>query len=183
LFIADALSLSLIEPLLEWAPKVMVLDTALDAVLDWGIKIDCVLAREDRVVMVREKTLEQSPVQILSYKPEDEPLSAGLLLLSLDQKVTYLVTPALENTFALVQHCIPKIQIVILDEQIKWSVVNRFEKWVPKNTSISLRKNNIDQPIVTTGLQARSENIFTSERDGNVSLKSNASFWIGEALD
>src|SRR5690606_37855454 len=43
LFLLEAAEFSVVEPLLEWAPLVVVSETAVERVLIWGIKIDVVL--------------------------------------------------------------------------------------------------------------------------------------------
>src|SRR5688500_3947805 len=82
LFVVDALSLALAEPLLEWAPFVVVTENAADDVLQWGIKIDAILANSALEGVLADKFAHQQPVKIISCHPQDDLLLAGITLLN-----------------------------------------------------------------------------------------------------
>src|SRR5690349_14684975 len=136
LLIAEALSFELAEPLLEWAPLVVVCDVALDEVLRWGIKIDVVLGEATAMHALQEKLIEQAPVKILSYQPHEDPLENGLhFLIASKNTAVNIMTGSVTNRLHLVKN-FPQIQIVLMGHNHKWSLhTHLFEKWVPANTS------------------------------------------------
>jgi hypothetical protein len=183
LFIVEASALNNIESLLEWAPLVMVLDTALDTVLSWGIKIDAVLTRLDNLVSVEEQTHEQFPLQIFSYGEDEEPLVVGLQALERDQQAVQIICPATDHIFKLLENIHYEINIVLLDGDLRWVPVSRkFEKWLPAKTNIFVRKN-ADQEILYSGIAEHSKDLFESVADGLVMIQSDFNFWIAETIN
>ncbi len=183
LFILDAFSFSHVEPLLEWAPFVMVLDAALDKVLSWGIRIDAVLVQENSdMQLIQDKTMAQSPIEIFSYRSTDDPLSAGLLILSRDQKAVHVMIQITPNIFNAAQS-FKDLDVVLFDQEIKWiHVKEQFGKWVPSLAEFSLRKTSDTQKFILQGLELLHNNNIKSIHDGNVEIKSSMPFWIGEVL-
>src|SRR6188768_4241341 len=118
LFIVDALSLNLVEPLLEWAPLVAVSDHSLDEVLRWEIKIDTVFCRPDNVEESRSKVLDQEPVQMVVF--ENDLLQEGVLfLMGANQNAVNLVVDLTDNHFEVTKR-FPELQISLISRDVKW---------------------------------------------------------------
>jgi hypothetical protein len=181
LFIADALSLALAEPLLEWAPFVVVTDNAADDVLQWGIKIDAILANFAQEDVLAEKFAHQQPVKIVSCHPQDGLLLTGVVLLN-DTKVSAVnvMVERPDNWFALPLDLL-KFQVTLLTPDIRWALImNRpYEKWLAKSTKIRIHLYDQQQKIDTKGLIDQ-ESFFETVHDGLVSVQSSGAFWIGE---
>ncbi|SKC76725.1 hypothetical protein [Ohtaekwangia koreensis] len=182
LLIADALSLELVQPLLEWAPLVIVIDTALDEVLLWGIKIDVVLADARTAPTLREKLIDQYPVKILSYPVDEDPLTHAFsfLITSKNLAVT-VITEHVENRFHFALEY-PQVQIVLMNHDYKWSLHKKyFEKWIAADSCLYIHKNSAGQNFKLNGLTADGDR-FKAIHDGIITVYSEDVFWIGESF-
>ncbi|MFZ6010842.1 MAG: hypothetical protein ACOYXT_10905 [Bacteroidota bacterium] len=182
LFIAEPIDLELIEPLLEWAPLVMVLDSCIDEVLRWGTKIDVALVKTTELESVREKLIAQAPVKILTYSPDDDPLLTSFYLLTrLKQTAVNIVHKAPDKIIGLAEGFLPQLSIVLIAEQMKWSGIasGQFEKWLPAHTKLYLRGNH--KPTVEEGV-THIEDHYETLTDGMVRIYAESLFWVGEAL-
>lgn len=182
LLIAEALSFELAEPLLEWAPLVIVCDAALDEVLHWGIKIDVVLGEVSAIPMLQEKLIEQTPVKILSYQRDEDPLENGLhFLIASKNTAVNIMTDSVKSRLPLTKN-FTQIQVVLMDYDRKWSLYTHpFEKWVPAGTSLLIHPNDSSQKFTLTGLTSEGERV-TASTDGLITIESDNIFWVGESL-
>lgn len=180
LVIIDALSMDTAAPLLEWAPLVVVADTALAEVSLWGVKIDLVLVAERSQSTLADDLQEQQRFQSIAYGP-------GRLL-----ETAIAVLRKHHNTAAniLVEDAGPYIQlgdiesfpITFVTRTLRWSRITKhhFEKWFPKNTAIRVAPENT-QFSQHSGV-VLADGVYQTISDGLISLKSDHFFWIGEFL-
>jgi hypothetical protein len=181
LLIADPVDFALAEPLLEWAPLVVVTESALESVLMWGIKIDVVIAQPDHVGMLTEKLQEQAPIQILSAG--DDSLEASMLFLSglgnpgvsiVCDKFSAVIKEKLEVYGS-------RIQITLREQDKKWSFIPSgvYRKWFYQGAMLYF----FDPSVIadTVGLRPRKGG-YEIVQDQWVSINSNLPFWIGESL-
>jgi thiamine pyrophosphokinase len=186
-----ACSKELMGQLLEWSPLVIVLDSAIDRVLELGIKVDVLLGDFDNG-FAPEKYLEQQyPLEIV-YTPDQDKTD-------LEKACDYLVArniPAANVIWATgrrADHTITNItnivrfkdslKIVVLDDHSKiYQLPKRFEKWYPAGTPISLipvgkvdgiSTKNLKYPLhdesLTIGYRTGSSN--EAENDGIVVIE------------
>lgn len=149
LIIANGASCSeeLLGQLLEWSPLVIVLDSAIDRVLELGIKVDILLGDFDRGFNAEYYKESQYPIEIIHTPNQDKT--------DLEKAFDYLIErdiPAVNVVWATgkrADHTITNVtnivrfrntlKIVILDDHSKiFLLPNKFEKWYPKNTPLSL---------------------------------------------
>ena len=149
LIIANGASCSeeLLGQLLEWSPLVIVLDSAIDRVLELGIKVDVLLGDFDRGFNPEHYKESQYPIEIVHTPNQDKT--------DLEKAFDYLIErgiPAVNVIWATgkrADHTITNVtnivrfrnalKIVILDDHSKiFLLPNKFEKWYPKNTPLSL---------------------------------------------
>ncbi|MCO6163835.1 thiamine diphosphokinase [Flavobacterium sp. NRK F7] len=149
LIIANGASCSeeLLGQLLEWSPLVIVLDSAIDRVLELGIKVDILLGDFDRDFNAEYYKESQYPIEIIHTPNQDKT--------DLEKAFDYLIErgiPAVNVVWATgkrADHTITNVtnivrfrntlKIVILDDHSKiFLLPNKFEKWYPKNTPLSL---------------------------------------------
>ena len=157
-----ACSEELLGQLLEWSPLVIVLDSAIERVLELGIKVDVLLGDFDRGFDPEYYKDKQFPLEIV-YAPNQDKTD-------LEKAFDYLINrniPMVNVVWATgrrADHTITnltnivryrdKLKIVILDDHSKiFLLPNRFEKWYTANTPISLI------PIGTVS-EIHSENLF-----------------------
>ena len=149
LIIANGASCSeeLIGQLLEWSPLVIVLDSAMDRVLELGIKIDVLLGDFDRDFNPEIYLEKQYPLEIVHTPNQDKT--------DLDKAFDYLIAKGhkavnvvwatgkrADHTITNITNIVAyrdQLKIVVLDDHSKvFLLQKKYEKWYPKNTTISL---------------------------------------------
>jgi len=183
LYIVDPLSLALVEPLLEWAPLVIVSGHALTDVLKWKIKIDVVLLPQGAAINHTDAIANQGPVEILWYQ-NDEDIADILVTFLTRQKCSGLniITRAMPDVFERWIMKINELDISIIDTTTKWSAVqSTFQKWLPEKTNLYLR--SAQRSYEYTGLQRTGDQSFLTDENGVITIRSDFPFWVGEFLE
>jgi thiamine pyrophosphokinase len=187
LIIANGAScnIELLGQLLEWSPLVIVLDSAMERVLELGIKVDVLLGDFDRDFDPEYYKEKQFPLEIVHTPDQNKT--------DLEKAFDYLVErkiPAVNVVWATgkrADHTITNItniiryrdvlKIVILDDHSKvFLLPKKFEKWYPANTTISLipvghvkgiHSKNLFYPLeddtLTIGYRTGSSNLVKEE--------------------
>ncbi|CCH52320.1 thiamine pyrophosphokinase [Fibrisoma limi BUZ 3] len=157
----EACQPELIGQLLEWSPRVVVLDSAIWRVLELGIKVDVLLGDFDRNLDLDAIRAQQYPLEIIHTPDQNKT--------DLDKGIEYLIEsgyPAVNIIWATgrrADHSLTnmtnivryknRIRIVMLDDHSKvFPLVGRFEKWYEKATPISLIPVGTVEGVVTEGL-------------------------------
>jgi thiamine pyrophosphokinase len=157
-----ACSSELLGQLLEWSPLVIVLDSAIERVIDLGIKVDVLLGDFDRGFDPEVYRTAQYPIEIV-YTPDQEKTD-------LEKAFDYLIErkiPAVNVIWATgkrADHTITNLtqivryrdllKIVILDDHSKiFLLPNKFEKWYTEHTPISLIPIGVVNGIFSNNLK------------------------------
>ncbi len=155
-------SKELMGQLLEWSPLVIVLDSAMDRVMELGIKIDVLLGDFDRGFDPQRYLEQQYPLEIV-YTPDQDKTD-------LEKAFDYLIArniPAVNVIWATgrrADHTITnitnivrfrdKLKIVLLDDHSKiFLLPQKFEKWYPQGTPLSLIPIGKVEGISTSNLK------------------------------
>ncbi|MNJ98164.1 Thiamine pyrophosphokinase [compost metagenome] len=142
-----ACSKELMGQLLEWSPLVVVLDSAIERVIELGIKVDVLLGDFDRGFDPEYYRNMQYPLEIVHTPDQDKT--------DLEKALDYLIErkfPAVNVIWATgrrADHTITNItnivryrdliKIVVLDDHSKvFLLPQKFEKWYPAGTPLSL---------------------------------------------
>lgn len=142
-----ACSMELMGQLLEWSPLVIVLDSAIQRVIELGIKVDVLLGDFDHGFDPEYYLNLQYPLEIVHTPDQDKT--------DLEKAFDYLIArkfPAVNVIWATgrrADHTITNItnivrfsnqlKIVMLDDHSKiFQLPARYEKWYPAFTPISL---------------------------------------------
>ncbi len=142
-----ACSQELLGQLLEWSPFVVVLDSAIERVLELEIKVDVLLGDFDRGFDANYYKEIQYPLEIIHTPNQDKT--------DLEKAFEFLIErnfPAVNVVWATgkrADHTITNItsiakfrnqlKIVLFDDHSKIHLLpQKFQKWYPKNTVISL---------------------------------------------
>jgi hypothetical protein len=183
LFVLDALPFAVAAPLLEWAPLVLVAESALDQVQEWGIKIDIVLATPGQAQRATQIVSEQAPVTITELLTGESFLTKGLSELEGLGQAAVNILAASNDVFDEVAKFCPRLQMCILQEHLKWSAIpsGRFEKWYPAGVNLQVRKSVPSQVLDLQGLETENE-FLVNRQAGLVSICSGQFFWVGEEL-
>lgn len=162
----------LLGQLLEWSPLVIVLDSAIERVIQLDIKVDVLLGDFDRSFNPEIYQTTQYPIEIIHTPDQNKT--------DLEKAFDYLIQrkiPAVNVIWATgrrADHTITNLtnivryrnllKIVILDDHSKiFLLPNKFKKWYTANTSISLI------PIGhVTGIH--SENLFYPLKDDSLTI-------------
>lgn len=184
LFIVDPFSLALVEPLLEWAPVVIVLDNAIPSVLKWKIKIDAVLLPRGAGRRYAEALATQGPVEILYYQStEGVPDSITAFLAQQKCKGVNIIAMSSSMLFDYWIAKAKEFDISIIEADTKWSaILSTFQKWFPEGTTLRVRSSQ-NSPFNCIGLTQNTDELFLTEKNGVISIKSNTPFWLGESFE
>ncbi|TRW23846.1 thiamine diphosphokinase [Flavobacterium zepuense] len=186
-----ACSMELMGQLLEWSPLVIVLDSAIQRVIDLGIKVDVLLGDFDRGFDPEYYRSLQYPLEIVHTPDQNKT--------DLEKAFDYLIErkfPAVNVIWATgrrADHTITNItnivrfskqlKIVMLDDNSKiFQLPKKYEKWYPAATPISLipvgkvsginssnLKYELDNDELTIGYRTGSSNEVLT--DGMVVIK------------
>jgi len=182
LLIVDPVAVDHVEALLEWAPLVVVLHTAVHEVILRGTKVDVVIAPSADADLLRQQLLDQSPIEIIPSAQGQELVAA---LRYLDQKGQRAVNIVASEPREIFEQAVPfagNLRITVVDGHQKWSLVDsRYRKWMPANQTLHIVKTNEHQRISYEGLQG-GDTVFSTAAAGMATLSGNGLFWIGESL-
>lgn len=137
----------LLGQLLEWSPIVIVLDNAMERVVNLGIKVDVLLGDFDGDFNPEIYKEKQFPLEIVHAPNQDKTdlEKAFDYLIEKGHKavnVIWATGKRADHTITNITNIVSyrnKLKIVILDDHSKvFLLPNKFEKWYTKNTPISL---------------------------------------------
>ena len=137
----------LLGQLLEWSPIVVVLDNAIERVLQLDIKVDVLLGDFDGDFNPEIYKEKQFPLEIVHAPNQDKTdlEKAFDYLIEKGHKavnVIWATGKRADHTITNITNIVSyrnKLKIVILDDHSKvFLLPNKFEKWYTKNTPISL---------------------------------------------
>jgi thiamine pyrophosphokinase len=151
----------LLGQLLEWQPLVVVLDSAIERVIELNIKVDVLLGDFDRGFDPHEFVKSQYPIEIIHTPDQNKT--------DLEKAFDYLIErkiPAVNVVWATgkrADHTITNLtnivnyrnslKIVIHDDHSKiFMLPRKFQKWYPAKTNISLIPIGNVSGITTTNL-------------------------------
>lgn len=137
----------LLGQLLEWSPLVIVLDSAIERVMELDIKVDVLLGDFDRDFDPNYYREKQYPIEIVHTPDQDKTdlekafdylyerkIPAANVVWATGKRADHTIT----NLTNIVRYR-DKLKIVILDDHSKVFLLPRkFEKWYTANTPISL---------------------------------------------
>lgn len=154
-------SAELLGQLLEWSPTVVVLDRAIDRVLERGIKVDVLLGDFDRGFDPSHYLSLQTPMEIV-VAPDQEKTDLEKAFDYLIEKghraanVIWATGRRADHTMhnlTIIASYRDRINIVLLDDYSRVILLPRkFEKWYTKGSIISLIPINQANGIHTENL-------------------------------
>ena len=181
----------LLGQLLEWSPLVIVLDSAIERVLELGIKIDVLLGDFDRGFDAEYYKESQYPIEIVHTPNQDKTdlEKAFEYLIEKGHKaanVIWATGKRADHTITNITNIVrfrENLKIVILDDHSKiFLLTNKFEKWYTKDSIISLipigevsgiHSKNLFYPLqndtLSIGIRTGSSNHVTE--DGIVTIE------------
>jgi thiamine pyrophosphokinase len=174
----EACNEEILGQLLEWSPFVVVLDGAIQKVLDRGIKIDVLLGDFDKPIDSENILSQQADIQIVHTPNQDKTdLEKAIeFLIEKGHKAANIVWATgkradhtITNLTNIVRYK-SAIKIVMFDNYSKiFPINNSFEKWYTQGTPISLIPIGIASGISSSGLKYNldNESLTLGFRSGN----------------
>jgi len=143
----EACNRELVDQLLEWSPLVVVLDSAIERVIELGIKVDVLIGDFDREFDYRKYQDLQFPIEIIKVDDQNSTDLDKAYQYLIDRKipsvnVVWATGKRADHTFTNLTNVIKfidKLKIVLLDDYSKvFLLPKNYKKWYPKDTPISL---------------------------------------------
>ena len=178
--------------LLEWSPRVIVHQQALEEALQWGIKLDAVWASPVLLEQVTAAVDHQQPVSVLPFSAEKPPLQEVLQWLkAINQRSLYLLANAENSNFSLLQQLEglqQMVQVQVISHNWRYSYFSKglAQKWFPADSCLRIvafgekpAHNALDTANPAEDQQLQE---LLVEQAGMVEVKGSAAFWLGEKL-
>ena len=149
LIIANGLAChtELLGQLLEWSPYVIVLDSAIERVIELGIKVDVLLGDFDRNFDAQFYAANHYPIEIVHTPDQNKTdlQKAFDFLIEKGHKAVNVVWATGKradhtlNNFSTLVSYRNELKVVLFDDHSKvFLLSNSFKKWYPKDAIISL---------------------------------------------
>jgi hypothetical protein len=185
ILIIDPIAHEVIEPLLEWAPLVMVYDHSLDRILDSGIKIDVAIAITRKSEDLIDNLKDQIPVKILSCPPGEDPLEKVIqfLIVSKQAALNIICDNPISIMQAIEQYS-PPMDVSVLNAFIRWSLIvsGEYKKWIPKDSKLQIKGGTNVKIQFNSGAETDAiDSVIDVPQDGLVHIRAQSRFWIGES--
>ena len=164
LIIANGASCSeeLLGQLLEWSPLVVVLDSAIERVLNLGIKIDVLIGDFDNNFDPYYYAEQQFPMEVIHVADQDSTDLEKAFNYLIERKiyaanVVWATGKRADHTITNMTNIVrykDKMKIVLYDDYSKiFRLPNHYKKWYPKDTIISLIPIGTVEGITTQNLR------------------------------
>ncbi len=163
----ESCSNELLGQLLEWSPFVVVLDGAINRVLELGIKIDVLLGDFDSKNHAVEQIQSQQKIEIVHTPDQNKTdLQKGIeFLIDRNFDAVNIIWATgrradhnLSNTTDIVRYQ-QQINIVLHDDYSKiFQLPKRYQKWYVKDTFLSLMPVGVVSGVTTQGLSYNLQN-------------------------
>jgi thiamine pyrophosphokinase len=174
----EACSYELLGQLLEWSPQVIVLDSAIERVMQLGIKVDVLLGDFDRNLDLDVINASQQPIEIVHTPDQNKTDLEKAFDYLLAQghhavNVVWATGRRADHTIANLTNLVRyrhELKIVLLDDYSKvFALPNRYQKWYAQGTALSLIPVGTVSGIQTTGLvyNLQNESLTLGYRNGN----------------
>lgn len=162
----------LLGQLLEWSPLVIVLDAAIERVMQLDIKVDVLLGDFDRNFDVDYYKEKQFPIEIVHTPDQNKTDLEKAFDYLIERKipaanVVWATGKRADHTMNNISNIVQYrdfLKIVLLDDHSKIFLLSRkFQKWYTANTILSLMPVGNVEGIFT-------ENLFYPLQNGSLSL-------------
>lgn len=174
----DSCKMDLLGQLLEWNPFVLVLDGAIDRVLDLQIRFDAVLGDFDSVLNLEEKVRGMPNIQILHTPDQNKTdLQKGIEFLISDGHsaaniawATGLRADHNFNNLATLPVYSGIIDVMVVDDHSRiYNLPKTFKKWYPAGTKISLIPITPAYGVISSNLafDLKNETLHMPNRSGS----------------
>ncbi len=176
-----------LDGLLEWSPTLLVTEAHVNTLLDWGIKVDRVLAKSGSGLL----STKQELYDVIEQPKGSSSLDAGLSFLRQKNHHSVNIIGNPENELIFLHPLVAQMNCVLFEanRKIVFAKKGVYRKWFKAYTSLSIQPFEV-MYLSTEGLMDDLDNekledelqIITTD-DGMLSVRSNLKpFLVAEAL-
>jgi hypothetical protein len=161
---------------------VLVLESALDDVLTWGVKVDGVLCCNAADQALQERVLHQQPISVVSMNPTDDPLKIAIdFLRSKNSHAVNVIADTTIDSF-VASHRDWQFQCTLINQLARWSLIHKkhYQKWLEVGSELLIFAQEIHDVRFTGCHLDPSQRKLFCHAEGVIHVESNADFWIGE---
>lgn len=167
--------------LLEWAPTVIALQEAFNAVLESGIKVDVAIidSNDDHW---REVFSHQQPIKLIQSK-DISPMQVAIDHLSaVNHKAVNIIYPDAEALIHSAALAHTAFDLTVYDHHHRYAYIRdgKFRKWLPAGSHIRTMKNAV-LPDNNRSLRPEKDG-YQVIADGMIYFEADAPFWIVERI-
>lgn len=186
MLIIDPVNQDILFQLLEWSPKVVVVQEAVELVLRFGIKIDTIICDRESMDELGSVLNFQMPIQFIAADTATpHHMQALAFLMDHNFKAVHILGEVSESDMN--QLVMASLDTVIWNNKHKWSYCRSgyFRKWVTKGSSFILDVHaiaNIESDVEVSQYEEQNNRIIEPLSDGMVAFQSATPFWLGEYI-
>lgn len=157
----ESCSMEILGQLLEWSPTVVVLDGAIQRVLDLGIKIDVWLGDFDHLHEINLDLINYPFEKV--HTPDQEYTDLEKALMYLEEKgypaanIVWATGRRMDHTlnnFHSLKRMVNRMKMVMIDDySVIYPLPKTFQKWYPKGTSLSIMPFGEAYQVKSKGLK------------------------------
>jgi len=158
----ESCSSELLGQLLEWSPFIVVLDSAMTRVAELGIKVDVLLGDFDRNFNPEQFNNVQFPLEIIHTPDQNKTDLEKAFDFLIERKfsavnVIWATGKRADHTISNITNIVRyqnELKIVLLDDYSKiFQLPQKFQKWYPAKTTISLIPIGIVNGVCSENLE------------------------------
>lgn len=181
LLILEPTSYSDAEGLLEWAPLVVVTESALREVLLWGIKIDVVIAHPENEAKLTALVADQAPVKIFSAG-HDLVEASFLFLTGTGERAASVISQGItEMVREKIERFSGKIMVNVRTPGEKWSFISsgKFKKWYQTGSIVGFSNPTLGVMLKASKM---ADSRYELTEDQWITIENQPPFWITEQV-
>lgn len=177
--------------LLEWSPRVIIHQQALEEALQWGIKVDAAWVPASMLEQTAAAVAHQQPVALQLFTQEDSLAEVVAWLKAKKQHSLNLLANAAANKYSLLQQAAllqGQMQIQVISQGWHYSFYGSgtAKKWLPEASMLRLISFDEKPSLTTAQVRIIEEQPPVQElqvqQSGVVEIGGPSGFWLGEQL-
>ncbi|MBL6449840.1 hypothetical protein JMN32_26245 [Fulvivirga sp. 29W222] len=187
-FVLEQVNQGILFQLLEWSPRLIVAQKAVELITSLGVKIDVVLCDEDLCDNFRDMLAFQMPVRFVVMEQNETCYAQGIsFLVRQGCKAVHILGEIPYEEMKQLSVAFP-LDIAVWNNDYKWNCCRsgQFRKWVTAGSSFIINAREQIKFQVDTTFKRRlvhDDLIVDLLEDGMISFQCMGPFWLGEYIN